>query len=72
MTGAEIDEVKVHRPRCCDRPTPEATWGMGEGTSFHDRAFITVWCTECGTDLVTLDPPSGGDRGIYIGHWAGG
>lgn len=61
---------QLHRPRCCDNPTPEATWGMGEGVpGWHDRAFITVWCTNCNTDLVTLDPPSGENRGVYAGPW---
>lgn len=56
---------ELHRPRCCGTPSPEATSGLGG----DDDAFITVWCRSCGTDLVKLDPPSGGDRGVYIGRW---
>ncbi|WP_370325265.1 hypothetical protein [Euzebya sp.] len=43
------------RVRCCDDPTPEATWGLG---TFH-TAYITVWCTRCHADLLSLAPPQG-------------
>lgn len=56
---------ELHRPRCCDAPQPEAMWGLGRG----DNNFVTIVCTACDTDLVTLDPPAGGDRGVYVGPW---
>lgn len=53
----------VSRPRCCDTPTPEATWGLGS----LDDAFVTVWCGSCRTDLLILDPPSTGNTAPYVG-----
>lgn len=57
--------TQLHRPRCCEDPQVEALWGLGKG----DNNFITIMCSNCFTDLLTLDPPSGGDRGVYIGAW---
>lgn len=67
MRGTNVADraADLHRPRCCSNPTPEATWGLG----VPDVAFVTVWCTNCNTDLVSLVPPSAAVQDPYVGPY---
>lgn len=69
VTGGEpvrtpADRVdELHRPRCCDTPSPDAVWGLGTA----DNAFVAVECRACRAELVVLDPPSTGNTAPYVG-----